>query len=86
VLHVCRVDVHNLESHLEQLRRRRDDARDPVLHQLRGVLESLQQREQAHDPQQARLTSAIDALHQTTAKLASTGDQLETKVLEKVNE
>ena len=81
-----RADVHSLESHLEQLRRRRDDARDPVLHQLRAVLEVLQQREQSHDPHQARLTSAIDTLYQTTTELASSSDQLETKILEKINE
>lgn len=83
---VCHVDVHNLESHLDQLRRRRDDARDPVLHQLRAVLETLQQREQSHEPQQARLSTAIDTLHQTTTELSSSNDQLETKILDKINE
>jgi len=83
---VCPTDVHNLESHLEQLRRRRDDARDPVLHQLHAVLEMLQQREQSLDPQQARLSSAVDTLHHTTTELASSNDQLQTKILEKINE
>jgi len=83
---VCHSDVHNLESHLEHLRRRRDDARDPVLHQLRAVLEMLQQHEQSLDPQQARLTSAVDTLHQTTTELASSNDQLQTNILEKINE
>jgi len=83
---VCVVDVRNLESHLEQSRRRRDEARDPVLHQLRGVVEMLQQRNQSHEPQQARLTTAIDTLQQTTSELASTNDQLEAKILDKINE
>jgi len=83
---MCHADAHNLESHMEQLRRRRDDARDPVLHQLRGLLEVLQQHEQSHDPQQARLTTAIDTLRQTTAELAGTNDQLEAKIMGKINE
>jgi len=83
---VCHTDVHNLESHLEQLRRRRDDARDPVLHQLRGAVEMLQQRELSHDSQQARLTTTVDTLQQTTAELTSTNDQLEAKILNKINE
>ena len=83
---ICCVDMRNLESHLEQSRRRRDDARDPVLHQLRGVVEMLQQRTQSHDPQQARLTTAIDTLQQTTTELASANDQLEAKILDKINE
>jgi len=78
-------DVRNLESHLDQLRRRRDDARDPVLHQLRGMLEMLQQREQSQDPQQARLSTVIDTLQQTAAELGGTNDRLETKLLEKIN-
>lgn len=79
-------DVHNLESHLEQVRRRRDDARDPVLHQLRAVLEMLQQRQAALDPQQARLTAAVDTLQQTTASLGTVNSQLETKVLDGIKE
>jgi len=83
---VCAADVRNLESHLDHLRRRRDDARDPVLHQLRGVVEMLQQREQSHDPRQAQLTTAINTLQQTTADLVTTNDQLEAKILEKINQ
>jgi len=82
-------DVHGLETHLEQLRRRRDDpARDPVLHQLRGVVEMLQQqRDQSQqDPQHARLTGVIDTLQQTTSQLASTNSRLEATVLEKIHE
>jgi len=78
--------MQSLESHMEQLRRRRDDARDPVLQQLRGMLETLQQHEQSHEPQQARLISAIDTLRQTTADLAGSSDQLETSILHKINE
>jgi len=79
-------DVHKLESHLEQLRHRRDDARDPVLHQLRGVLEMLQQRQQSMEPQQTHLATVIDTLQQTVAQLAGTNSQLEANVLEKINE
>jgi len=79
-------DVHSLESHMEQLRRRRDDARDPVLHQLRGVLETLQQREQSNDRHQAHLSDLTDALQRTTAQLASNNGQLEASVMDKINE
>jgi len=71
---------------METVRRRRDDARDPVLQQLRGLVETLQQSEQSLEPQQARLTAAIDTLRQTTAQLSSSNDQLETSIMHKINE
>jgi len=83
---VISADVHNLESQMEQLRRRRDETRDPVLHQLRGVMEMLQQQQQSVDPQHAQLTNAIDTLQQTAAQLAGTNSQLEANVLDKINE
>jgi len=85
-VHACRADVRSLESHLEQLRRRRDDARDPVLHQLRAMLEMLQQREQSHDPHQVRLSAAVDALQHASTELTNANDQLEAKIVEKINE
>ena len=79
-------DVRSLESQLEQVRRRRDDARDPLLHQLRGVIEMLQQQQLSADPQQTRLASVVDSLQQTTTQLASNNSQLEAAVLTKINE
>lgn len=77
--------MQQMESHLQQVQRRRDEARDPVLNQLRAVTETLQRRELAQEPVHERLTGAVEALKLTSSQMVTNGGELETKLLKKIN-
>jgi hypothetical protein len=77
--------MQQMESHLQQVQRRRDESRDPVLNQLRAVTETLQRRDLAQEPVHERLTGAVEALKLTSSQMATNSGELETKLLKKIN-
>jgi hypothetical protein len=78
-------DMQQMESQMQQVQRRRDETRDPLLNQLRALMETIQRREQSHEPVHERLTGAVEALKLTNAQMASNTGDLEAKLLKKIN-
>jgi len=82
---VFSTDMQQMESQIQQVQRRRDETRDPVLNQLKAVMETMQRREQAEEPVHERLTGAVEALKLTNAQMASNTGELEAKLIKKIN-
>lgn len=78
-------DMQQMESQMQQMQRRKDEARDPVLNQLKAVTETMQRREQSQEPVHERLNGAVEALRVTNAQMVTSTGELESKLLKKIN-
>lgn len=63
--------MNQLDGHLEQVRRRHEEARDPVVGQLTAVVEALRQRSEAND-------ATVTQLRGLAVNVQSQLDQLTT--------
>ena len=71
---VCVADTEQLETHLEAVRRRHDESRDPLVQELRGLVEGIQQQDEARQPLYAQLgelggqlRAAVDGVQASSA-------------------
>ena len=69
---------------MELVRRRQEEARDPIVHQLQALLDSSQRKEEAREPLYQKLGGLGEMMQAATQHQQQGNTQMETKILRSI--
>ena len=73
-------DLRQLETHLEQIRRRHEEGRDPIVGQLRGMVEAVRHTAEGQKPVAAQLQGLSQSLQASVDQVKVSQSEVEAAV------
>ncbi len=71
------VDTRALEHHLEAIRKKHEESRDPVVGQLRSMVDVMKRKDDAFEPMYRQLSTIVPTLQSSVAQMQASQQKME---------
>ncbi len=80
MLYFLCLDTSHLENHMEQVKKRHEEARDPLIGQLRAMVEAFKRKEDSREPLYRQLGSLAQTMQASVSQIEHGQKELEQKM------